>query len=467
MQVSDRVAIFWDFENCSAPSGASGYDLASSIRNCVQQFGPIKLFKAYVDVSEQSAGQRGSCLRSELQLSGVSMTDTPHMGRKNVADQMIIVDMLAYAFDNPQPSTTIVLITGDRDFAYAVAILRLRQFHVVVISPSVPSPHASLTAHASMCIDWNTAIMQNIGLEASTSQAIPPDRTKTESPSTKIDSPPAQTESPPCPSNSVSAACPPTQPVNFGTTDSSQPPQPKPPSVPTNPPKPVPLETNNRSRSADPICRIQTPDSIDSYTPAPTYTARLSPVTPIPLQPSDQVPQSSLQLNSNQTYTSSSQTPGVNHLPRAQPARKLSMPVQFPSIAPGYIATSPTMAPPAVSGIVPVPATLPSNSAPLYPPVQPPKIAPPPPCKVVPARFYGLVKLLETHRRNGAPRPFRSIIAVELVQLDKAVYKKAGVEKFKQYVALAESEGVVELGGMEGGAWIGLRTDWYGCVMGQ
>ncbi|KAK0240328.1 NYN domain-containing protein [Armillaria nabsnona] len=451
MQVSDRVAIFWDFENCSAPSGASGYDLASSIRNCVQQFGPIKLFKAYVDVSEQSAGQRGSCLRSELQLSGVSMTDTPHMGRKNVADQMIIVDMLAYAFDNPQPSTTIVLITGDRDFAYAVAVLRLRQFHVVVISPSVPSPHASLTAHASMCIDWNTAIMQKIGLEASTPQAVLPDRTKT--------------ESPPCPPNSAPAASPPTQPVKIGTADSPQSSQAKSPSpVPTNPPKPTPLDTNNRSRSADPIRRTQTPDSMDSSTPAPTYTAHPLPVTQVPLQPPDQVPQSG-QLHCNQTYTPSPQTPGVNHLQRAQPVRNLSTPVQFPSIAPGYIATSPILVPPAVSGLTPVASTLPSISTPR--PVQTPEMVLSVSHKVPPPRFLGLVRLLEVHRLNGTSRPFRSTIAIELVKLDKAIYKKAGVEKFGQFVSLAESEGIVELGGKEGGAWIGLRTDWYGCVVGQ
>lgn len=359
--------------------------------------------------------------------------------------------MLAYAFDNPQPSTTIVLITGDRDFAYAVAVLRLRQFHVVVISPSVPSPHASLTAHASMCIDWNTAIMQKIGLEASTPQAVPPDRTKT--------------ESPPCPPNSAPAASPPTQPVKIGTTDSPQPSQAKSPSpVPTNPPKPTPLDTNNRSRSADPIRRTQTPDSMDSSTPAPTYTAHPPPVTQVPLQPPDQVLQSG-QLHCNQTYTPSPQTPGVNHLQRAQPVRNLSTPVQFPSIAPGYIATSPILVPPAVSGLTPVASTLPSISTPR--PVQTPETVLSVSHKVPPPRFLGLVRLLEVHRLNGTSRPFRSTIAIELVKLDKAIYKKAGVEKFGQFVALAESEGIVELGGKEGGAWIGLRTDWYGCVVGQ
>ncbi|KAG7452694.1 uncharacterized protein BT62DRAFT_20888 [Guyanagaster necrorhizus] len=350
--------------------------------------------------------------------------------------------MLAYAFDNPLASTTIVLITGDRDFAYAVAILRLRQFHVVVISPSVPSPHASLTAHAAVCIDWNTAIMQNIGLEASASQPAPPDRTKTESPP-----------------DSAPVACPPTQPVNLGPTNSSQLPQPNLPSISANPLKPTPLEINSRSRSADPIHRTHTPDSMDSSTPAPTYTAQLPPVPRVPLEPPVQVPQSGLQLGGDHNCMPPSHTP----VPRAQLARNLSMPVQFPSIAPGYIATSPIMAPSTVSGVT---STFPSISAPLYRPVKTSEMVPSSSPKVPPARFYGLVRLLEAHRLNGASRPSRSTIALELVKSDKAVYKKAGVEKFGQYVALAESEGIVELGGMEGGAWIGLRTDWYGCVVG-
>ncbi|KAF9050673.1 DUF537-domain-containing protein [Hymenopellis radicata] len=159
--MSERVAVFWDFENCPGPAGVSGYTLVNNIRNCVQQFGPIKLFKAYLDVSEQSA-QRGLSLRSELQLSGISLTDTPHNGGKDVADQMIIVDMILYALENPISSTTIVLITGDRDFAYAVATLRLRQYRVVVISPSIPSPHCSLTFHASVAMDWNATVMKDL-----------------------------------------------------------------------------------------------------------------------------------------------------------------------------------------------------------------------------------------------------------------------------------------------------------------
>ena len=61
------------------------------------------------------------------------------------------VDILAYAMDNPAPST-IVLISGDRDFAYALSILRLRRYHIVLITLS--NAHPSLKAQASLCFNW-------------------------------------------------------------------------------------------------------------------------------------------------------------------------------------------------------------------------------------------------------------------------------------------------------------------------
>lgn len=51
---------------------------------------------------------------------------------------MIIVDIMLFAMDNPplpnSSTTTILLITGDRDFAYVLAVLRMRQYRVILIS---------------------------------------------------------------------------------------------------------------------------------------------------------------------------------------------------------------------------------------------------------------------------------------------------------------------------------------------
>lgn len=72
--------------------------------------------------------------------------------------------MLAYAIDYQAPCT-VILISGDRDFAYAVSVLRLRGYQVILISPTLPSAHASLKAQATLCLDWNIDIMSKLKSE--------------------------------------------------------------------------------------------------------------------------------------------------------------------------------------------------------------------------------------------------------------------------------------------------------------
>ena len=105
------VAIFWDYgesllasrlyalasnaafpcpENCHPPSHLSGYEIVQKLRYVGHKFGTIKLFKAYFELSDPVAFSKSLTLRSELQCSGVSLTDCPHNGRKDVADKMIM-----------------------------------------------------------------------------------------------------------------------------------------------------------------------------------------------------------------------------------------------------------------------------------------------------------------------------------------------------------------------------------------
>jgi hypothetical protein len=63
---------------------------------------------------------------------------------------------MAHIMDNPAPGT-IILITGDRDFAYLVAIVRMRRYRVVTIVP--PNHHSSLQQQASVVLDWNSDIL--------------------------------------------------------------------------------------------------------------------------------------------------------------------------------------------------------------------------------------------------------------------------------------------------------------------
>lgn len=99
------VAIFWDYgklktitiitvillksaENCLPASNSSGYEVVNNIRRIACEFGDVTVFKAYLEL--QAPSSRSLSLRSALQSSGVSLTDCPHNGRKDVADKMLL-----------------------------------------------------------------------------------------------------------------------------------------------------------------------------------------------------------------------------------------------------------------------------------------------------------------------------------------------------------------------------------------
>ncbi|KAG5639599.1 hypothetical protein H0H81_010801 [Sphagnurus paluster] len=77
-------------ENCHAAVTFTGYEIVKKIRSVVHHFGTVKLFKAYLELSDPATFAKSLTIRSELQSSGVSLTDCPHNGRKDVADKMML-----------------------------------------------------------------------------------------------------------------------------------------------------------------------------------------------------------------------------------------------------------------------------------------------------------------------------------------------------------------------------------------
>lgn len=66
--------------------------------------------------------------------------------------------MLAFAMDNPADSeATIVLITNDHGFMYAISILRARKYRVVVIATA--DAYAGLRYEKEYLIDWDDVII--------------------------------------------------------------------------------------------------------------------------------------------------------------------------------------------------------------------------------------------------------------------------------------------------------------------
>ena len=68
------------------------------------------------------------------------------------------VDIMAFIKDNSPPAT-IILISGDRDFAYLLSTIRWRKYNVVLISNTFMT-HESLTAQASVVYDWKSDVLK-------------------------------------------------------------------------------------------------------------------------------------------------------------------------------------------------------------------------------------------------------------------------------------------------------------------
>jgi hypothetical protein len=132
-----------------------GFVVVENLRRAIHHFGQIIMFKAYLEINESSSMQRA--LRSELQSSGVSLTDCPHNGRKDASDKMIIVDLLAFAIDHPPPAT-IVLISGDKDFVYALSTLRNRRYKIILIVPN-RGAHIILKSQANAILEWRYDVL--------------------------------------------------------------------------------------------------------------------------------------------------------------------------------------------------------------------------------------------------------------------------------------------------------------------
>ena len=509
--ISDKLYNLSVAENCPVPANASGYTIVNNIRSIAQNFGSVKLFKAYLEIREQFPASRAPLLHSELQSSGVSLTDCPHNGRKDVADKMIIgtfasfqpnsyslfdnlqlsVDMLAHAIDNPAP-TTIVLISGDRDFAYALAILRLRCYRVVLITLS--NAHPSLLEQASLCIDWVSDVVELAHPASNLShQPMSPRRGRASSSSVHVnsfsdpkghnhsrypfqepyDEQPASNvelvnkfrdqnkENSRTPTNGFST-------LNLKYSDPAASSMASDASCnnPELPPVRVmrsPVASSYHSCAETPLTVTargsnspRTTSSSNTYAGdmsprfSPCDTLRSSAILPNLVSATHILPvESSLQDSAFSSQQSNSllvkaKVPSLLGLGVDQVDE-----VQSDISSPPPLSTPPS---PSVLSSMPPPSlinrTVPAASL-------EPKSFP-----AIPDKFKILIQCLKSHRSKGKLRPLRYSVAIEIAR-GGATYRQAGVSKFRSYVSLAEQAGIVELGGSESTAWIALKAPWY------
>ncbi|KAJ4973105.1 hypothetical protein NE237_006279 [Protea cynaroides] len=145
------VAILWDIENCPVPSDVRPEDVAGNIRMALRVHpvieGAVTTFAAYGDFNAFPRRLREGCQRT-----GVKLVDVPN-GRKDAADKAILVDMFLFALDNTPPSS-IMLISGDVDFAPALHILGQRGYTVILVIPAGVGVSSALSNAGRFVWDW-------------------------------------------------------------------------------------------------------------------------------------------------------------------------------------------------------------------------------------------------------------------------------------------------------------------------
>ncbi|KAH6910744.1 NYN domain-containing protein [Coprinopsis sp. MPI-PUGE-AT-0042] len=148
----NRVGCFWDYENLPAKqSGNSAIGYVAAFQEIAKRQGIVTMFKAYLQINHALSKKA----RQEYQSMGVTLVDCPHAGKKEVADKIMIVDMMLFASDNPPPST-IVVATGDNDFSYALSMLRLRGHTIVqIVGNNYPSG-AKIDRSQTLLYTWSS-----------------------------------------------------------------------------------------------------------------------------------------------------------------------------------------------------------------------------------------------------------------------------------------------------------------------
>ena len=395
--------------------------------------------------------------------------------------------MLAHAIDNAAPST-IVLISGDRDFAYALSILRFRRYRIVLITLS--NAHQSLRAQASISFDWVSEVLEPIDPTLS-NQPTPPRRGKISSPPTHdkfySDSMGHNLHNPPNPLFQDSYGG---KSANNDFQDETrcskifQTPS-KHDSLTlylerqlaasstalNNGPEAPARVVHSPVASCHPYPNgsIRTPLATTACSSESNFSSRttLTPIYPLQAFQNSILMETSCHLdlpceNPPLSHESSQgSTSPINATQRLLGVDRLTIDdnhpgsplAQSPPVNVTAKATAPT------SSLMPPSSSLSSVTA--SPITQISENPPQPrPFPVVPDKFKTLVQCLKSHRSRGNLTPLRSKIGLEINQ-NGATYRLAGVLKFSEYMKMAKKAGIVVLGGFDGAAWVALRAPWY------
>ncbi|KAF6163380.1 hypothetical protein GIB67_029229 [Kingdonia uniflora] len=146
-----KVSVWWDFENCSIPSGANVFKIKQRITSALRINrirGPISI-TAFGDMMQLSRASQEALFNT-----GVCLNHIPNGGKTN-ADMSLLVDLISWTSQNPPPAH-LFLISGDGDFANIMHQLRMKNYNILIASQNY-APRALCSA-SSIMWNWNSLV---------------------------------------------------------------------------------------------------------------------------------------------------------------------------------------------------------------------------------------------------------------------------------------------------------------------
>ncbi|KIO25066.1 hypothetical protein M407DRAFT_211186 [Tulasnella calospora MUT 4182] len=420
-----KVVILWDYENCPVPNGVSGLSVVRNIREAALKFGSIDQFEAYCYWSNNPS----AAIKNDLSLSGVKLRDCPHTGKKAAVNKTMVIDMMVYALERPR-TTTVVLISGDRDYAYAVSTLRNRGYPVKLLAPP-GHPQSGLQAFADV-LDWHSIFQPDLPpSELIDFSALAAAEESEEESEEEEDEEEEETEEEEEEEEEEEVEEQGTQGQHEAKVEVEV-------IKEAEPVKEVEVEVVKKAEPEKEtellfeVAKEKEKQEAVEVKPGPFEFISSPPPSP--------------------TWSDPAPLPAPSVIPpmwaSAQRAQPLVVAPLKPLSAPAPQKPATTSLPPPF--ISPPPSTQPPTAPPSYGG----GISPPgsgehlleQPARYVPAKFLVLVQELEALKAKGNTAPEWSAICVAVKKRLPSVLEKAGVKKWKDYMLLAEKEGIVTNG---------------------
>jgi NYN domain len=404
------------------------YTTITTISHKCTSYGALTTFRAYL---ERNDGLNPPAhTRDVLTLHGVTLLQYPQATRASNFEKLLITDLFTFALDNPAPST-IVLITNAELSTYPISALRNRHFKIILVS-QYPLAFQGLAAQASEVVEWTHFLSR------------PRESRVT------VPSPPSPTQTSASVSSRITTARPSPRTTNVDL-----------------------LTQSPRHSTAQPLSSMSTtgfsplrqPLSTPStFTPFMGGLGSRLPASRTPWTTSTFFPSSLGTGTWGQSTISQQQQPqqpsfaggnisgrGPHHLHSPESGLRGAVPdLSYPQTQ-----THPDLnTPMSISSNSPV-EMQPQHVPQVFQPSRPQQL------QQLSRNFDLLISILREFRAENKRQPYRSKVGSELVQRDRMVYQRAGVAGFKEYVGIAESLGIVRLGGSgsPGKEWIELLIE--------